>query len=253
MNRLYREEPALWEADVEPPGFEWLDADAADDNMIAFMRIAPASGRTIVCVCNFSPVLRRGFRVGVPRAGWYREILNTDAAVYGGGNRGNLEGLSRSPFRIGASVIPSQSSSLPSACYGLRRPTLVKLNPPRWRPARGIRMAEPPLKGEARTRITQRASSARSWSGTALGAGRRTAGLPRDGFTDLIAVLMVIATGFSAFATWRPAQATSLLFASADRPFLGVSKLEFEATDTSDPHLTVVYKNFGRIPAVGEA
>src|SRR6516164_9278925 len=70
------------------------------------------------------------------------------------------------------------------------------------------------------------------------------------GLTDLLAVLMVIATGFSAFATWRTAQVTSLVFAVADRPFMGVAKLEFEATDTTDPHLTVVYKNFGRIPAV---
>jgi hypothetical protein len=70
------------------------------------------------------------------------------------------------------------------------------------------------------------------------------------GFTDLIAVLMVIATGFSAFATWRTAQVTGLIFAIADRPFMGVLRLEFEATDSPDPHLTVVYKNFGRIPAV---
>jgi hypothetical protein len=56
-------------------------------------------------------------------------------------------------------------------------------------------------------------------------------------------VLRVIATGFSAFATWRTAQVTSLVFAIADRPFLGVSKLEFEATDSCDPHRTVVYKN----------
>jgi len=70
------------------------------------------------------------------------------------------------------------------------------------------------------------------------------------GLTDLLAVLMVVATGFSAFATWRTAQVTGLVFAIADRPFMGVAKLEFEATDTTDPHLTVVYKNFGRIPAV---
>ena len=82
---------------MEPLGFEWLEADAADDNMVAFLRIAPASGRTIVCVGNFSPVLRRGFRVGVPRPGRYREILNTDAAAYGGGNRGNLGGIESQP------------------------------------------------------------------------------------------------------------------------------------------------------------
>ena len=70
------------------------------------------------------------------------------------------------------------------------------------------------------------------------------------GLTDFLAVLMVIATGFSAFATWRTAQVTSLVFAIADRPFMGVAKLEFEATDSPDPRLTVVYKNFGRIPAI---
>jgi 1,4-alpha-glucan branching enzyme len=99
LNRLYREEPALWEADVEPSGFEWIDADAADDNMIAFMRIAPSSGHIIVCVCNFSPVLRSRFRIGVPRPGWYREVLNTDAAAYDGGNVGNLGGVHSEPIR----------------------------------------------------------------------------------------------------------------------------------------------------------
>ncbi|MGO9450465.1 MAG: 1,4-alpha-glucan branching protein GlgB [Candidatus Binataceae bacterium] len=93
LNRVYREEPALWEADTEPSGFQWIEADAADDNMIAFMRIAPSSGRTIVCVCNFSPVHRSGFRIGVPRPGWYREIMNTDSSSYDGGNVGNLGGV----------------------------------------------------------------------------------------------------------------------------------------------------------------
>lgn len=97
LNRLYREEQPLWEADVEPSGFEWIDADAADDNMIAFMRIAPSSGRTIVCVCNFSAARRSGFRLGVPRPGWYREVMNTDSAAYGGGNIGNLGGVASQP------------------------------------------------------------------------------------------------------------------------------------------------------------
>ncbi len=98
LNRFYRDEPALWEADVDPAGFEWIDPDDADDNMIAFMRTAPSTGRTIVCVCNFSPVRRGGFRVGVPRAGWYREVLNTDSAMYGGGNIGNLGGVEAQPL-----------------------------------------------------------------------------------------------------------------------------------------------------------
>ena len=60
LNRLYRAEPALWEADTEPRGFQWIDANNADENVIAFMRIAPSSGRRIICLCNFSPVVQRG-------------------------------------------------------------------------------------------------------------------------------------------------------------------------------------------------
>ncbi|HVA76538.1 MAG TPA: 1,4-alpha-glucan branching protein GlgB, partial [Candidatus Binataceae bacterium] len=93
LNRVYREYPALWEADTDPAGFRWIDADNAADNVISFIRIAPSSGAKVVCVCNFSPVHRSRFRVGVPASGWYREILNTDAGVYGGGNVGNLGGV----------------------------------------------------------------------------------------------------------------------------------------------------------------
>ena len=70
------------------------------------------------------------------------------------------------------------------------------------------------------------------------------------GFADFMAVLMVIATGFSAYAAWRTAQVTSLVFATADRPFLGVARIEFEGKESADPYLAVDYRNFGRIPAV---
>jgi len=89
LNRLYRDEPALWDADTEPAGFAWIDVHNADENVIAFRRMSPATGREIVCVCNFSPVVRRDYRVGLPRGGDYRELLNTDSWVYGGGNVGN--------------------------------------------------------------------------------------------------------------------------------------------------------------------
>jgi 1,4-alpha-glucan branching enzyme len=93
LNQLYRGEPALWEADIEPAGFQWIDANNGDENVIAFIRIAPSSGRRIVCVCNFAPVVREGYRIGVPERGLYREILNTDAAAYGGSNVGNAGGV----------------------------------------------------------------------------------------------------------------------------------------------------------------
>ena len=89
LNNIYRREPALWEADHDASGFRWIDANDGDENIIAFMRNAPSAGRQLVCVCNFAPVVRKGYRIGVPVPGVYREVLNTDSAVYGGSNQGN--------------------------------------------------------------------------------------------------------------------------------------------------------------------
>ncbi|MBV9957666.1 MAG: 1,4-alpha-glucan branching protein GlgB [Acidobacteria bacterium] len=97
LNHCYREEPALWEADTEPSGFQWIAADGADDNLIAFVRKAPAAMRQLVCVCNFSPVTRYSYRLGLPAAGEYREVLNTDAKIYGGTNVRNDNGLRAEP------------------------------------------------------------------------------------------------------------------------------------------------------------
>jgi 1,4-alpha-glucan branching enzyme len=84
LNHLYSEEPALWEADVSPAGFEWIDANSAAENIIAFIRNAPEARRQIVCVCNFSNDTRNGYRLALPSVGSYRVILNTDAARYDG-------------------------------------------------------------------------------------------------------------------------------------------------------------------------
>jgi len=89
LNRLYRREPALWDADHEPAGFRWIDANDADEDIISFIRISPSTGRKLVCICNFSPVLRTRYRIGVPASGLYLEILNTDSNLYGGSNQGN--------------------------------------------------------------------------------------------------------------------------------------------------------------------
>ena len=69
LNRVYRDEPALWELDGEPAGFAWLELNDAAANVIAFARFSDAGERALVCVCNFSPVPRPGYRVGLPRAG----------------------------------------------------------------------------------------------------------------------------------------------------------------------------------------
>jgi 1,4-alpha-glucan branching enzyme len=97
LNHLYRNEPALYEGDCDSRGFQWIDPNNSDDNVIAFMRIALTSKRKVVCICNFSPVVRTDYRIGVPASGYYREILNTDAVAYGGSNKGNAGGAWATP------------------------------------------------------------------------------------------------------------------------------------------------------------
>ncbi len=84
LNTRYCATPALWERDTDPSGFAWVEADAARDNVLAFLRFA-AGGAPLLAVSNFSPVVRHDYRLGVPEGpGTWREALNTDAAEYGG-------------------------------------------------------------------------------------------------------------------------------------------------------------------------
>jgi 1,4-alpha-glucan branching enzyme len=92
LNRVYRAEPALHELDFDPGGFEWVDANNADQSVVSFLRTGPG-GPPVLVVCNFTPVPRDAYRVGVPRSGTWEEILNGDAAVYGGSGVGNLGGV----------------------------------------------------------------------------------------------------------------------------------------------------------------
>jgi 1,4-alpha-glucan branching enzyme len=89
LNRFYRESPALYASDAEPAGFEWIDCTDATNAVISFVRRDPKSSAFLVIVLNASGVLHQDYRIGVPQGGTYRERLNTDAAVYGGGNCGN--------------------------------------------------------------------------------------------------------------------------------------------------------------------
>jgi 1,4-alpha-glucan branching enzyme len=93
LNRVYREEPALHEVDFDWSGFQWIDFSDADNSVIAYLRKGKNTNAAIVCLCNFTPVPRQGYRVGVPEAGWYRELINTDGIAYGGSNMGNSGGL----------------------------------------------------------------------------------------------------------------------------------------------------------------
>ncbi|MBM4124116.1 MAG: 1,4-alpha-glucan branching protein GlgB [Nitrospira sp.] len=93
LNDLYRTEPALWQVDFECQGFQWVDFNDAGQSVIAFLRRARESADCVLCIGNFTPVPRHGYRVGVPEPGWYQELLNSDAAHYGGSNQGNGGGI----------------------------------------------------------------------------------------------------------------------------------------------------------------
>ena len=98
LNRLYRDQPALWEVDSDPKGFWWIEPNDADSNVIAFAR-AGSSDETppVVFVANLSPVPRSGYRLGLPRACRWREALNTDSTYYGGSDVGNLGAVEPDP------------------------------------------------------------------------------------------------------------------------------------------------------------
>ena len=93
LNRLYSQEPALHELDHDWTGFQWVDFCDATHSVIAFLRKAKDQNNQILCLCNFTPVPRYNYRVGVPTEGHYCELLNSDASTYGGSNVGNLGGL----------------------------------------------------------------------------------------------------------------------------------------------------------------
>ena len=88
LNGIYRNEPALYERDFTPDGFRWIDASDVDSNVLSFLRLSD-DGRVLACIANLSPVVREGYRIGLPRPGRWREVLNTDAAPFGGSGAGN--------------------------------------------------------------------------------------------------------------------------------------------------------------------
>ncbi|HYO48611.1 MAG TPA: 1,4-alpha-glucan branching protein GlgB [Chloroflexia bacterium] len=94
---VYANNPALWEIDNSWDGFQWLAANDNENSVIAFVRRAKEADNMVVVVCNFTPVARQGYRVPVPRAGYYREILNSDAGDYWGSNVGNYGGVEAQP------------------------------------------------------------------------------------------------------------------------------------------------------------
>ncbi len=97
LNACYRGEPALHERDCEPAGFRWIDANDAEQSTLSFLRNGRREDDQVLVLCNFTPVPRHNFRVGVPTAGSWRELLNSDSREYGGSGQGNLGAVESTP------------------------------------------------------------------------------------------------------------------------------------------------------------
>ncbi len=97
LNQAYRSEPALHEGDCDSAGFEWIDCHDAVASVLSFVRKAASTKDVILVLCNFTPVPRRNYRVGVPQKGVWKEILNSDSKTYGGSGHGNLGGVQATP------------------------------------------------------------------------------------------------------------------------------------------------------------
>jgi 1,4-alpha-glucan branching enzyme len=97
LNSLYAREPALTQLDSDPAGFEWIDCNDWEQSAVTFLRKGKQAGDVLVFACNFTPVPRHNYRVGVPCGGRWDEVLNSDAPHYGGSGQGNLGGVTAAP------------------------------------------------------------------------------------------------------------------------------------------------------------
>jgi 1,4-alpha-glucan branching enzyme len=97
LNALYRNEPALFRGDFSKDGFEWIDLHDSEQSTLTFLRKEPGGDGLVLVTCNFTPVVRNNYRIGVPRKGFWKEIANSDARDYSGSGQGNLGGVSSVP------------------------------------------------------------------------------------------------------------------------------------------------------------
>jgi 1,4-alpha-glucan branching enzyme len=98
LNALYRAEPALYQRDDSPDGFEWIDCNDHERSLVSFVRRAADPADMLLFVCNFTPVPRRDYRLGAPAPGQWSEVLNSDATDYGGSGLGNLGAVDTDPL-----------------------------------------------------------------------------------------------------------------------------------------------------------
>jgi 1,4-alpha-glucan branching enzyme len=98
LNRVYRAEPALHVHDCRPEGFQWIEGGDVEQSILSYLRRGQDPADDLLVICNFTPAPRYNYRVGVPRRGFWRELLNSDAKYYGGSGQGNIGGAESTPI-----------------------------------------------------------------------------------------------------------------------------------------------------------
>ena len=93
LNQVYRAHPALWEADYDLEGFQWVDCSDTLHSVLSFLRRTKDGRQQMLVILHLTPELRTNYRIGVPTGGYWREVLNSDSAIYGGSNQGNMGGV----------------------------------------------------------------------------------------------------------------------------------------------------------------
>jgi 1,4-alpha-glucan branching enzyme len=121
LHALYRSQPALYQLDYEPEGFRWIDCHDSDNSVYSYLRRGSDNSTPVVVVCNFTPIPREGYRIGVPEAGYYREVLNSDSEVYGGSNMGNAGGIHAEPTPWQGFEWSIELTAPPLACVVFQR------------------------------------------------------------------------------------------------------------------------------------
>jgi 1,4-alpha-glucan branching enzyme len=100
LNHFYKSEPAVWDGDFDLSGFWWIDCSDAENSVLSFMRQNQDGSRRVAVIMNLTPVLRHNYRIGVPQAGFWKEVINTDSGNYAGSNQGNLGGVNADEMKM---------------------------------------------------------------------------------------------------------------------------------------------------------
>jgi len=123
LNNLYRSEPAMHELDFEPAGFEWVEAYDSESSVLSFLRLGTSTDDVLLILCNFTPIVRTEYQVGVPRGGLWHELANSDASHYGGSGQGNLGGLQAQTMQVHGRPFSLNLTLPPLGCLFLKSGT----------------------------------------------------------------------------------------------------------------------------------